>query len=110
MTTFIRCRNNGVSALVREEDYPRLVRTATAGTLPPIFTFSTPDHPAISFMTGTEEQMNRLLAGHDVRSADFWVPFSNGAETSELPAERDAELIFRTTPEQVLEMFGRPIE
>lgn len=84
MATFVRCCNNGTTALIREESFAR-----DEG---PVFTFVSDWSWGQSSWdfghTGPYSLMDRLLEGHSVRDEEFFVPFSNGLEWQ--PSQEDA--------------------
>lgn len=118
MATYYYQSNNGVTAVVTEQIYKKmeerldLLRECERKNLPrpqlppilPVFTFSSPDHPAIRYMTGTSKAMSRLLEGQDLKSGSIWVPFSNGIQWRQ---DESAvwELEFMTTLDEVFDAF-----
>ncbi len=107
MKAFIRCSNNGITAVISGDDYERL-RTGQVHPAPTYFTFT---HEAFlaeqPWLTGSYELMDRLLDGHLVAEKSFNVPFSN-KEMHRLndQAIRSYLLRYSATLEQVIEAFG----
>ncbi len=118
MATYIKGSNNGVVAIVTARTYDKmevrnqLVAECEKKGIPlpqlppvtPVFTFSSEEHPAFKFMTGSFALLEKLLNGHDVKNGSIWVPFSNGTQWGHDPAAR-WELDFMTSLDEVFEAF-----
>lgn len=120
MSTFYRCTNNGMIAVISQETYEQiqvwleLVDDAKAvQPYPrPIFTFERLEHyedRGREVVTGDYALMDTLLTGHRVVVRDFFVPFSNATEYLGGEAA-EQELRFRTTLEEAIEAFGLVVE
>ncbi len=117
MTRFLTCSNNHTIAVISAADRELLRQRNTTESFIAsggvIFTFVSPDiweqlavfSHGIPFHTGTTEDMAVLLAGHEVDSDFFHVPFSNSFEYD--PGENgQLERMYRTTLRQAIEGFG----
>ena len=118
MATYFKGSNNGVVAIVTEETHKKmeeryqLLADCEKKGLPrpqlppitPVFTFSSPEHGAFKFMTGSYDMLSKLLEGHDVRSGSIWVPFSNGIQWGGDESAR-WEMEFITSLDDVAEAF-----
>lgn len=119
MARFYAWANNGVIAVVSEavfqemEHRHRIKQEAREQGreiyLPPprpVFTFSRPYSPLSEWLTGTLDDMEVLLEGHEVIRESFYVPFSNGyqwgTEGESLAGE---ERRFRTTLREAMDAF-----
>ena len=124
MATYYKGSNNGVTAVVTAEVYQKmeerskLLKECEKKGLPrpqlppitPIFTFSSPDHGAFKFMTGSYDMLTKLLEGHDVQSGYIWVPFSNGVQWDPDALTRYWEQEFLTSLDEAFEAFGIKID
>jgi hypothetical protein len=123
MATFFFSCNNGVTAVVTEEDAKKEALIRQSGGEPikagvRVFTFVHPNrtHEDIwtrVVMTGTTEQLTKMIkaGGHELldHGSHGWsgnVPFSNGFERSGVEEIRMSELAHRTTLEDVAKAFG----
>lgn len=122
MARFYMWSNNGVVAVVTGAVFQEIEhRHRIAGEaraegrelyLPParpVFTFSRPGLPGLDeWLTGTIEDMEVLLGGHEVISdRSFYVPFSNGYQWGTLGEElAEEERRFRTTLREAMDAFG----
>ncbi|MBW6441286.1 hypothetical protein K0B04_00030 [Patescibacteria group bacterium] len=110
--------NNGVTAVVPESVYQEIQNRRNIAqeardigreviNLPParpVFTFS--DHPALKgFVTGSKKAMRLLLGDAKTELGNIWVPFSNGNQWSGDSDYVEAELLFRTSADEILEHF-----
>lgn len=119
MARFYYWKNNGVTAVMPEATFQSMVECLRKDPIVgyqfadfrPIFTFSDVPHLR-SWVTGTNEDMRRLLAGHElVASRAVYVPFSNGREMSTGKYRGDlvsgeVEWSFHTTIGEVMDVFG----
>lgn len=105
---FYQAVNNGIAALLPARLYEEMMqRDHPTPVLIPIFTFRRKPLPdgVEDFTTGSYELMQRLIEGHRVEGASFYVPFSNGFEYSRME-DFNFEHSFRTTADQLVEEFG----